>query len=531
MKYCFSTLLLFISISLFAQYPIVTIDNKTYGPNEPSIYINPANPAQIVAASNINNHYVSSDTGKTWEIKTLRSSLGVYGDPVIYADEYGNFYFCHLSATKTKKYPNWIDRIVVQKSDNGGKNFNDGTFAGLNGDKEQDKHWIVKDQHSLLHKDNIYLSWTEFDNYDSKDPQDHSRIQFARSVDGAASFEQAITISDTVGDCLDDDNTLEGATPAIGKNGEVYVAWSGYGKIYFDKSLDGGRTWGKDRVIATQDEGWVLDFDQIYRSNGLPILVADHSRGKYKNRLYLLWGESLQGIGGEIKLKYSDNGGDTWSDEITVNSSSVGDQFLPHIAIDQTDGTVYVVFYDRRNSTSNLLMDVYVAFSEDGGQTFTNKLITPQPFIPPGKEVFFGDYIGISAHRGIVRPIWTGTDENLNGKLNIQTALLTKDLLKSNSQILTDTLFFKYFKGEANNTFVLYSNEVINYSIKLNVKKHKYSLIGKTYRKKYVKPFCDVGFDFKDTNGVYINTAKGKKAKLKMHIKGKDFDRKYNVKL
>ena len=108
---------------------------------------------------------------------------------------------------------------------------------------------------------------------------------------------------------------------------------------------------------------------------------------------------------------------------------------------------------------------------------------------------------------------------------------MTKDLLKSNSQILTDTLFFKYFKGEANNTFVLYSNEVINYSIKLNVKKHKYSLIGKTYRKKYVKPFCDVGFDFKDTNGVYINTAKGKKAKLKMHIKGKDFDRKYNVKL
>ena len=297
MKYFLLFIALYSCTLSFAQYPIVTIDNQTYGPNEPSIYINPANPTQIVAGSNINNHYVSSDTGKTWEIKTLRSSLGVYGDPVIYADEYGNFYFCHLAATKTKHYPDWIDRIVVQKSDDGGKSFNDGSFAGLNGDKEQDKHWIVKDQHSLLHKDNIYLSWTEFDNYDSKDPKDHSRIQFARSVDGAASFEQAITISDTVGDCLDDDNTLEGATAAIGKNGEVYVAWAGYGKIYFDKSLDGGRTWGKDRLISTQDDGWALDFDQIYRSNGLPFLVADHSRGKYKNRLYLLWGESLPGIG------------------------------------------------------------------------------------------------------------------------------------------------------------------------------------------------------------------------------------------
>lgn len=524
MKYLFSSFLLFLQTLSFAQYPIVTIDNKTYGPNEPSIYINPANPAQMVAASNINNHYVSSDTGKTWEIKTLRSSLGVYGDPVIYADEYGNFYFCHLSATKTKKYPNWIDRIVVQKSDNGGKNFNDGTFAGLNGDKEQDKHWIVKDQHSLLHKDNIYLSWTEFDNYDSKDPQDHSRIQFARSVDGAVSFEQAITISDTVGDCLDDDNTLEGATPAVGKNGEVFVAWSGYRKIYLDKSLDGGRTWGKDRIIATQDEGWVLDFDQIYRSNGLPFLVADHSRGKYKNRLYLLWGESLPGVGGEIKLKYSDNGGDSWSDEITVNSSSVGDQFLPHIAIDQTDGTVYVVFYDRRNSASNLLMDVYVAFSEDGGKTFTNKLITSSPFLPPGKEVFFGDYNGISAHAGIVRPIWTGTDESLPGKLNIQTALLTKDLLKTKKQSLNDTLFYKFYRTGEDNMFVLYSGKMIEYSIKIKVKKNKTSLFGKTYKKNGVIKHDDVNKE------VIIKAGKGKKVDYRIKLKGRDFEVNYSGK-
>lgn len=524
MKYLFSSFLLFLQTLLFAQYPIVTIDNKTYGPNEPSIYINPANPSQIVAGSNINNHYVSSDTGKTWEIKTLRSSLGVYGDPVIYADEYGNFYFCHLSATKTKKYPNWIDRIVVQKSDDGGNNFNDGTFAGLNGDKEQDKHWIVKDQHSLLHKDNIYLSWTEFDSYDSKDPKDRSRIQFSRSVDGAASFEQAITISDTVGDCLDDDNTLEGATPAVGKNGEVFVAWSGYRKIYFDKSLDGGRTWGKDRVIATQDEGWVLDFDQIYRSNGLPFLVADHSRGKYKNRLYLLWGESLPGIGGEIKLKYSDNGGDSWSDEITVNSSSVGDQFLPHIAVDQTDGTVYVVFYDRRNSASNLMMNVYVAFSEDGGQTFTNKLITPQPFLPPGKEVFFGDYNGISAHKGVVRPIWTATDESLKGKLTIQTALLTKDLLKTKNQSLNDTLFYKFYRTAEDNKFVLYSGKMVEYSIKIKVKKNKTSLFGKTYKKHGIIKSDDLNKE------VILKAGKGKKVDYRIKLKGKDFEVNYSGK-
>ncbi|MFM9943695.1 MAG: sialidase family protein [Bacteroidia bacterium] len=537
MKYTLSTLLLFMQFTLFAQYPIVTIDNQTYGPNEPSIYINPANPAQIVAGSNIHNHYVSSDTGKTWEIKTLRSSHGVYGDPVIYADEYGNFYFCHLAATKTKKYPNWIDRIVVQKSDDGGQNFNDGSYAGHNGDKEQDKHWIVKDQHSLLHKDNIYLSWTEFDKYDSKDTNDYSRIRFARSVDGAASFEEAKTISDTVGGCLDDDNTLEGATPAIGKNGEVYVAWGAFGKIYFDKSTDGGRTWDKDRVIATQDDGWALDYDQIYRSNGLPFLVADHSRGKYKNRLYLCWGENEKGKGGEIKLKYSDDGGDTWNDEIRVNDNSFGDQFLPHIAIDQTDGTVYVVFYDRRNSASNILMDVYVAFSEDGGQTFTNKLITPQPIVPPGKEVFFGDYNGISANRGIVRPIWTGTDETLQGKLTIQTALLTKDLLKTKNQVLTDTVFFKYLKGEANNTFVLYSTKNLIYKIKIKVKKQPYSLFWKTYKVDGLiyssKNDLDKNYKVKLSSHISENliTGKGKKITLKMEFIEKEVYRKYKLRL
>lgn len=508
-----------------AQYQIVTIDDKTYMPNEPSIFINPANPAQIVAGSNIHNHYVSSDTGKTWQINRLQSSHGVYGDPVIYADEYGNFYFCHLSATKGKKFPHWIDRIVVQKSQDGGQTFSDGCYAGSNGDKEQDKHWIIKDQHSMLHKDNIYLSWTEFDKYESKEPGDFSRIRFARSVDGAQSFENAITISDTVGDCLDDDQTLEGATPAVGASGEVCIAWSGHGKIYFDKSTDGGLTWGKDKIIATQADGWALNFNYIYRSNGLPFLVADHSRGKYKNRLYLLWGENRPDVGGEIKIQYSDDAGETWSTAKTVNSESKGDQFLPHIAIDQSDGTVYIVFYDRRHSASNILMDVYVAMSEDGGNTFINKRITSSAFMPPGKAVFFGDYNGISAHKGIVRPIWTGTDETSGGRINIQTALLSKEILKNRDQVRNDTVLFKHFVLDQHNEFVLYSEKELEYSIVLKVKKSSRSGVAKTYR--YTgKLNPQIG-----NNEIVIKTIKGKKTHLILRLKGTNLEETYDMDL
>ena len=474
-------LLLLIFTGANAQYPIVTIDESDLGPNEPSIYINPTNVANIVAASNITNLYVSHDTGKTWAPRIMSSTFGVYGDPVIFADEYGNFYYCHLAANKTKRFPNWIDRIVVQKSNDGGENFSNGCGAGYNNDRAQDKHWISKDAQSVKFKDNIYLSWTEFDKYDSKDTNDHSRIRFARSVNGAESFEEALTISDGVGDCLDDDNTLEGATSAVGKNGEVFVAWSGQQKIYFDKSTDGGVTWGKDKVIASQEGGWSTDADWIYRTNGLPFLVTDYSRGAYSNRLYLCWGEVDTKLGGEVKIKYSDDAGETWSEEKTVHGVSDGDQFMPHIAIDKNDGTVYVVYYDRRHSASNTFLDVYVSYSEDGGVTFKDKRITPVSIIPPGKKVFFGDYNGISACNGVVRPIWTATKD---GSPIVQTALLDKNSLKFGNQKVVDTTYFKMFRDKKGNQFSLVSTVKLEYDVEIILKKRPGAVKYKSFKMK-----------------------------------------------
>ncbi|NUM32797.1 MAG: exo-alpha-sialidase [Bacteroidetes bacterium] len=510
MKLKISVVFLLLTFFAKAQYKLINIDDYNVAPNEPSIFISPVNPAKIVVGSNIYNQYYSADTGRTWTWKKLTSSYGVYGDPVIYADNEGNFYFTHLAASKTKQYPHWFDRIVIQKSTDGGVSFNNGTFAGFNGDKDQDKPWIVCDNHSKNYRGNIYVSWTEFDNYESNDPNDFSRIRIARSTNGALSFENAVTVSDTTGDCLDDDNTLEGATAAIGPKGEVYLAWAGHGKIFFDKSLDGGLSWAKDKVVANQDDGWVLKFEQLYRSNGLPFLVADNSDSKYKNRIYIVWGEYLKDLKGEIKLIYSDNGGETWSKEITVNSDSKGDQFLPHISVDPSDGSVYVVFYDRRNSKFNIATDVYVAVSTDGGNTFLNKRITDIPFFTPGYRIFFGDYNGISAQNGIVRPVWTAVD---NEKIIIQTALLSKNLLLNEHQLLKDTFTYKYYKNDKQNTFILHSESDCDYEITLKVMKKKDSTWGKTYRKK--------GNLNKINNEIKIITTNGVKTKMTLKINGK----------
>lgn len=435
-KYCWLLLGLFFSAQLLAQPYIVKVNRTNNDPEEVTIFINPKNPAEVVAGSNITNVYYSSDTGQTWTERTMKSSTwGVYGDPVVYANDSGHFFYCHLSQTKPPLTPNyeWLERIVVQKSTDGGKTWNDGAGIGFSEGKVQDKEWICGDfSKKSKYKGNLYISWTEFDKYNSKSPTDFSRIKFSRSLDGGNTFEKFIVISDTVGDCVDGDNTLEGATPAVLPDGTVLVAWAGHGNIYLDKSTDGGKTFGKDKIIAAQPGSWDIPVAEIMRTNGMPFLVADNSGGKYNGNVYLLLGDDTHGDADIFLLKSTD-GGTTWGKKIRINKDDIGngkDQFLSHIAVDQTNGDIYIIYYDRRHSDNNLFIDTYVAYSFDGGETFTERRITDEPFAAPGKEVFFGDYNGIAAHAGIVRPIWTDVTK---GRLEVKTALLNKTMLQKNT--------------------------------------------------------------------------------------------------
>ena len=391
------------------------------GPCEPTICINPANPQNIAAGAILDAYYWSNDGGATWESGKLASPHGVFGDPVLTADPQGNFYYAHLSDPEGKQWksPKLLDRIVIQKSTDGGKTWSDGAFCGENHPKDQDKHWLAVDPAS----GHIVCTWTEFDKYDSKDTlNDRSRILFSKSTDGGITWSKGLKINQFDGDCLDDDNTTEGAVPTVGPNGEIYVAWAWNDKIWFDKSADGGVSWmNHDVVVADQPGGWTYNVAGISRCNGLPVTDCDRSGGAYHGTIYVNWSDHRNGPDDpDVFVAKSTDKGMTWSQPVRVNNDAAGkDQFLTWMTVDQKTGYIYCVFYDRR-AYSDKQTDVYLAVSRDGAKTFQNIKISESPF-DPSKYVFFGDYNHISAVNGKVRPIWTRLE---NGVLSVWTALI-----------------------------------------------------------------------------------------------------------
>lgn len=417
---------LFACISAFAQFSNVRISNpSSIKPEEVTIAVNPYNPSNIAAGANINFIYYSNDAGKTWSEKTLNSSFGVWGDPSVIFDAEGSLYFGHLS-NPPNEIGYWIDRIVVQKSEDGGQTWDDGAGIGFSPpQKNQDKEWLAADISNSFFRNNLYMAWTEFDRYNSADPADHSRILFSRSEDHGNSWSTPIKVSEVEGNCLDGDYTTEGAVPAVGPNGEVYLCWSGPEGIVFDRSFDGGKSFRGNIFVTDQSGGWDFSVEGIYRCNGMPVTGCDISNSIYRGNIYIMWSDQRYGEDNtDVFLSHSSDSGDTWSPPVRVNNDNSGrHQFFPWMAVDPVTGIIYISFYDRRQ-TEGVDTDVYLARSDNGGENFTNIQISESSFTPES-NTFFGDYTNISAYNGKIYPIWMRMDYDDFFKLSVWTAPLT----------------------------------------------------------------------------------------------------------
>jgi hypothetical protein len=399
------------------QLPKPAKSTYAYAQVEPSIAIHPRDTNIMVAGSVLNDYYFSKDAGKSWSSYSIQSPYGVYGDPVLIFDTTGRIHYFHLANVRKSSR---LDRIVCQSMDSVDGTFSSGTFPSPNGTKVQDKHWVCVNPTN----NDMYMTWTQFDAYQSKDPADSSIIVFSKSTDQGLTWSEPMRISTWAGDCLDDDNTVEGAFPAVGPGGQIYVVWTGPKGLVFQESLDGGLTWlAEEKSIAKQVGGWTLDIPGIQRANGLPILKSDTKSGK----LYLNWCDQRNGEDNtDIFLAISDDGGVSWGEPVKVNQDK-GDahQFFTWMTVDPSTGYLYFVYYDRRK-LKGIETNVYSACSKDQGKTFSEIRVTEKPFTPNPK-VFFGDYLNIASLNGCVRAIYPRMDNN---KITLFLGLLREEMFK-----------------------------------------------------------------------------------------------------
>ncbi len=421
----------------FAQKVYQVSDPDAVGPAEVSVAINPKNPDNIVGASFAygrpprarygSYNYSSMDGGKTWKTIPVADPKNLtQGDDVVYFGDDGRVYHIHLSfdGIRDARPRRAESGMIVESSIDGGLAWTDPVPA-INHENSvtpfEDKPGIVVDNTQSKYKGNVYLAWTRFDVYGSNDPNCHSNIYFTRSTDHGKTFAMPVNISDSVGDCRDSDNTVEGAVPAVASNGDVYIVWAGPLGLVFKKSTNGGETFSKEKVISQMPGGWDFGVDGLERANGMALTGVDLSNGPNKGTLYVNWIDARNGDP-DVFVMSSRDGGETWNAPVRVNDDPLKNgkaQFFTWMSVDPIDGSVNVVFYDRRD-TAGAITKLVMARSVDGGKTFVNHKIDAPAFKCDAK-VFFGDYTGISAYDGRVVPMFMHFDEQK--KLIVSVAL------------------------------------------------------------------------------------------------------------
>src|SRR5208283_302842 len=143
----------------------------------------------------------------------------------------------------------------------------------------------------------------------------------------------------------------------------------------------------------------MFQLQDLDRANGFPVIAADTRK---QGTLYLAWSDYRNGDL-DVFCSSSSDGGSTWGPAVRVNSDAIhngSDQFFHWLAVDPRDGSLNLMFYDRRVDPKNLQQIVVLARSRDGGRTFANYSLTDNLFEASG--VFFGDYTAITALDGRV---------------------------------------------------------------------------------------------------------------------------------
>lgn len=420
----------------------VNVSNLAGNEAEVSIDVNPTDPDNLVIVGHSGatpatgtyyetiNTFHSMDGGRNWTLVALGATDedGIESDfrfdPTLAFDDDGNLYVGY-GARSMDDSGNTVRTVVVAKSTDGGQTYSfisldtNPDTAGLPGNDKW--HLATGPDPSDPLKQNVYIAWTQNIPEDGSTDQ---RIVISRSTDGGSIWSAPLIINDRSISGISPGNLF--ADPAVGPGGEVYVSWFNLntGKIWVDISRDGGLTFGTDSLVH---QGAAIFKKRIPAQPDRGVFIGstidtDRSGGPYNGRLYAAYVD--YGDGGhpntDLYLSYSDDSGNTWSPPIQVNDDTGRkSQFLPWLDVDQVTGLVTLVWYDARNDADNQQVELFLAFSDDGGSNFGTNIVVSDGQSDQSSNNRsrwrdnFLEYVGVVAHDCVATPVWADNSVDL----------------------------------------------------------------------------------------------------------------------
>lgn len=371
----------------------VNQDSSGRDQNETTISIDPTDSANVIGGANdaregswAAGFYVSHDGGQSWSDGVMPyRKYPNQGDPTISFCGDGTALYGYLDYSGSFQ----PHRLIVSHSSDAGDTWLNPGVVHEGSIPFADKPYLACGPSGGMFSNRAYISWTHFLNVFS------GVIRVAYSDDYGQTWLNATNISG---------GGVQGSVPVPGRDGQVYVFWKGPSAIEFAQSSDGGGSWsGVGTVSPVNPIG-----DTSFRRNSFPTAAIDISGSDYDGNVYAAWSDDSRGDP-DIFFSRSTDGGSSWDPAIRVNDDPEGngrDQFFPWMAVDER-GNIHLMWHDRRDDADNNEIEVYIATSRDGGQSFDRNLKVTDVSSRGSLTGFLGDYAALAARDGKIIPLWS----------------------------------------------------------------------------------------------------------------------------